>query len=352
MAKKHHYMTYHERLRLEAYLKAGKSVAWIAEKLGFSERTIYYEKKRGEVFLIRNPRGIPIDTKEYSADKAQQIHSYNQTAKGRPLKIGNDHSYASFLENKILNDHFSPAAALAEARNTEQQTTICTSTLYSYIDKGIFWKLTNKDLLIKGKRKKRRYRKIQRIAHPLLPSISNRPQKINDRSEYGHWEMDLVVGKRGKGAALLTLTERQTRQELIFKIPDKKASSIQSVFDRMEKKMKNFKNEFKSITTDNGSEFLQYEQLRKSIYGGARFEIYYCHSYAAWEKGSNENHNRMIRRFFPKGTNFNNITKKQIQAVQHWMNHYPRKVLNWETPSGAAKRGPAWLKPQAGAPPL
>ena len=99
---------------------------------------------------------------------------------------------------------------------------------------------------------------------------------------------------------------------------------------------KAFRVKFQTITTDNGPEFLEYNLLIQSIYGGQRFQVYYCHSYSAWEKGSNENHNRMIRRFFPKGTDFTRITKKQIQAVEDWMNHYPRKILNWYAPCEAA----------------
>lgn len=105
----------------------------------------------------------------------------------------------------------------------------------------------------------------------------------------------------------------------------------------LERKMrKGFRNIFRSITTDNGPEFLEYDKLIQSIYGGKRFDVYYCHSYAAWEKGTNENHNRMIRRWFPKGTDFTRVTKKDIAELQNWMNSYPRKVLNWQTPEEIA----------------
>lgn len=69
---------------------------------------------------------------------------------------------------------------------------------------------------------------------------------------------------------------------------------------------------------------------------GNRFDVYYCHSYAAWEKGSNENHNRMVRRWFPKGTNFAKVTRKELQWVEDWMNRYPRKILGWSCPLEAA----------------
>ena len=333
MMKKQHYMTRDERYQLEAYLRAGKPVSWIAREMGFCERTIYYEKKRGayEHECMWNTEI------RYSADKAHQVHKYNQTAKGRPLKIGNDRVYADYLEHKILTDRFSPAAALAAARKAGHQTSVCVSTLYSYIDKGIFLHLTNKALWVKSKKRKRCYEPVRRIAHPNLPSITLRPERIGQRTEYGHWEMDLIIGKVGTKPVLLTLTERKTRQELIFKLPNRKAATIRSVFNRLEKQTPHFQEKFRSITTDNGPEFLEYELLRKSAcHKGNRFEIYYCHSYAAWEKGSNENHNRMIRRFFPKGTDFNKITKKQVAAIQDWMNNYPRKILNWETPMEVA----------------
>lgn len=330
MTKKQHYMTRSERDKLEAWLRCKKPVAWIARELGFARQTIYNEIRRGayehDCYHYTEIR--------YSADKAQQIHDYMQTGKGRPLKIGTDRAYADFLEDKIVKNRFSPAAALAAARAEGHRTRVCVSTLYSYIDKGVFLHLTNQHLWEKGRKKKRDYEPVRRIAHPRLPNIEDRPKEISQRLEAGHWEMDLVVGRSGSRAVLLTLTERQSRRELIFKLPNRQAATVRKIFDGLEHKLgKNkFRKTFLSITTDNGSEFLEYEKLRRSIYGGVRFDLYYCHSYAAWEKGSNENHNRMIRRFFPKGTDFDKVTKKRITELQDWMNGYPRKILDWKTP--------------------
>lgn len=330
MTKKQHYMTKSERDKLEAFLRVHKPVAWIAKELGFCRQTIYNEIKRG---AYQHNVNYAYETR-YSADKAQMIHDYNQTGKGRPLKIGHDRAYADFLERKILTDRFSPAAALAAARGMGFQTRVCVSTLYSYIDKRVFLHLSNKHLWQKGRKKKRDYEPVRRIAHPKLPSIEDRAERINQRMEPGHWEMDLVVGCSGSRAVLLTLTERWSRRELIFKLPDRRAVSVRKIFDGLERKLgkTKFREIFRSITTDNGPEFLEYELLRRSIYGGTRFDLYYCHSYSAWEKGSNENHNRMIRRFFPKGTDFSKVTKKRIAELQDWMNRYPRKVLGWKTP--------------------
>lgn len=296
--------------------------------------------RRGECDVVHNRHGYYYDEKEYSAVKGQQIHKRNQETRGRPpMKIGSDIKYANFLEGKILKDRFSPAAALAAARASGLfKTSVSVNTLYSYIDKGIFFELTNKELWQKGKKHKAGEKPERRTIHPKLPSIEDRPEVVNQRVEFGHWEMDLVVGCSGSRAALLTLTERQTRQELIFKLPDKRAASVRAVFDRLERDMgrKRFREQFKSITTDNGPEFLEYNKLRQSIRDGPRFDIYYCHSYSAWEKGTNENHNRMIRRWFPKGTDFNKVSKREIAAIQAWMNGYPRKVLGWKTPMEAA----------------
>ena len=343
MTKKQHYMTKKERDKLEAYLEAGKGVSWIARKLGFCRQTIYNEMQRGA--YLHTVRWW--DEVRYSADKAQQIHEYNQTAKGRPLKIGTDRAYADFLERKMLGiqengkvdrrKRYSPAAALELARREGFETSVCVSTLYSYIGKRVFLNLSNQNLWEKGKQKQKK-KPVRRSPHPLLPSIVDRPEAASKRSEPGHKEIDLIVGKSKSKAAVLTMTDRKKRDELAFKIPDKRAASVRAVFDRLERKLgkRRFRETFKSITTDNGSEFLEYEELTKSIYGGKRFEVYYCHSYSAWEKGTNENHNRLLRRFFPKGTDFTKVSQREIQEAVDFLNSYPRKILGWKTPAEAA----------------
>ena len=131
--RKQHYMTEQERHQLEAMRRNKIPVREIARQLGFCERTIYYELKRGS--YIHTCKYW--DETRYSAQKGQQIHRYNQTAKGRPLKIGSDHTFAAYIEHKIIVDRYSPAAALAAARRYNFQTRICVSTLYSYIDKRL-----------------------------------------------------------------------------------------------------------------------------------------------------------------------------------------------------------------------
>ena len=181
MTKKQHYMTERERYKLESYLEAGRGVSWIARKLGFCRQTIYNEIERGK---YTHDCGW-YEEERYSADKGQQIHKYNQTAKGRPLKIGTDRAYANFLERKMLGvqdsgkvdrrKRYSPAAALELARREGFETSVCVGTLYSYIDKRVFLNLSNKDLWEKG-RVKQKKQKVRRSPHPLLPSIEDRPE--------------------------------------------------------------------------------------------------------------------------------------------------------------------------------
>lgn len=336
MTKKQHYMTPDERQQLEALYTAKIPVSRIAKQLGFCRQTIYNELHYGAYTRVVKPFGIYRDETYYSAEKARQKHNYAQAGKGRPLKIGNNRAYAEFLERCMLGvqengkaerrKRCSPSAALELARREGFATRVCAATLYSYISKGVFLHLTNKDLWEKSKRKKQDYEPVQRIAHPLLPSITERPDYINSREEPGHCEMDLVVScSKGKGG-LLTLTERSGRYEFIRKIPNKKAETIRAALKEIKRKLP--PGAIKSITTDNGSEFLQYEELQAVV----ACPVYYCHSYAAWEKGSNENHNRMIRRWFPKGTDFGKVSAKEIAACEAWMNDYPRKSLGWLTP--------------------
>ena len=328
MTKKQHYMRYDERIRLEEKLRYKVPVAQIARELGFSRAAVYDEIRRGSY----NHNCGWHDEKRYSADIGQAYQNQKRLNKGRDLKIGNDRAFADFLEEKILREKCSPAAALELAKRKGFTTTVCVSTLYSYIEIGLFVRLTSADLPEKPKRKPRSEGKQSRVVHSKLPSITDRPSAVRERTEYGHWEMDLIVGPQESSTVLLTLTERRSRQEMIFKLPNRKASSVRAVFDRLERTMPDFYRRFQTITTDNGPEFLEHDLLIKSVLGGQRFTVYYCHSYAAWEKGTNEVHNLMIRRWFPKGTDFTEISERKIKAVERWMNHYPRKILGWKTP--------------------
>lgn len=150
--KKFKQMSKSDRIKMEALLNAGLSKAAVAEQLHFHRSTIYREYDKGK-YMHRNSDYT--EEERYSSDLGQKAHDYAQEGKGRSLKIGNDRKLAEYIENKIVDNRFSPEAALAEVARSgiEFKTTISVRTLYRYIDNGIFLKLTNKDLPIKSKKK-------------------------------------------------------------------------------------------------------------------------------------------------------------------------------------------------------
>lgn len=325
-----------DRIRIEALLKAGTKVKEIAAILRVHRSTIYREIKRGKFTALNSDL-----TKEerYSPDIAQGKYEENLKNKGGNLKIGNDIKLANYIEKTILKKNYSPAAALGEIKAKGQESAfsvmICVATLYSYIDKGIFLHLTNKDLPVK-KNRKRKYKRVKKTQTRAAAgdSIEKRPEEIKTRNEFGHWEMDTVKGKRGKSKnSLLVLTERKTRKEIIMKLPEHTAAAVVHAIDEIEKKLgRNFKQVFKTITMDNGNEFSDCEGIeRSSIYEGNRTKTYYCHPYSSYERGSNEVANKMIRRHIPKGASFDEKTDKEIQKIEDWINNYPRRIHDYKT---------------------
>lgn len=332
MGKYYSQFTEKERYQLEALLKAKTPLKDIAVILGKNVKSIYNERKKGEIELLNSDL---TKRKEYLADRGQQVYEENKSKQGAKMKIGNDYKLAEFIEKRIIENKFSPEAVLMEIDNNPElnfKTKICTTTLYSYIDKGIFLNLTNKHLPVKRKKRKGEYKRTVALRNLKGRSIEERPSEILERNEFGNWELDTVVGARGKGkACLLVFTERTTRVELIRKIPDKKSESVIKALDKIEKELgaKKFRENFKTITMDNGVEFLNHEGIEKSCINKKtqRTTTYYCHPYSSWERGSNENANKLIRRFIPKGDLIENYTDEQINYIEHWINNYPRKLF-------------------------
>ena len=332
-ARKWKQLSERERYQIEVLFQSGLTPIEIGKKIGRDRRTIEREIIRGSV-IQRDTQWR--DKLRYCADAGQRIHDERANNKGRPLKIGHDHKLAAYIEQKIGTERYSPDAVIGEikAKGIRFYTQICTKTVYNYIDKNVFLNITNKDLPVKKNGKKRRYRKTGTVALNNLKgrSIEERPESVESREEPKHWEMDCVIGK-GK-ACLLVMTERTSRKELIFKLKAKKQEHVIAVLDELEKRYKSrFREIFKSITMDNGCEFLNQEALEASYLRAKqkRTTCYYAHPYSAWERGSNEVANKLIRRFVPKGTNIDHLTKADIRRIEHWMNNYPRRIFGYRT---------------------
>jgi IS30 family transposase len=339
------HFTWDERLRLQYYyagtnrypkIRSPKSLGILFCK---SERTIRREIKRG---LVQHTTTELKKVMVYNADAAQRDAESKHSAKGASIKLGKDWRLVSAILNLIKEKKYSPYAIIQHFKknNWPGETRICEKTIYNYIAAGDITGITMKDLLYQGKRYKPKGRPRKHSnAMNAVRSIDKRPAEANERMVAGHWEMDTVYsGKNCSRSCLLTLTERKTRVEIVRKIPDRTAASVKVEIDKMERQMGtlNFRKLFLSITPDNGVEFSNAEALEKSILTkNQRTTLFFSHPYSSFERGTNENHNGIIRRFIPKGSDIGLEKKSSIRKIQDWMNNYPRKILGGKTPREA-----------------
>ena len=333
------HLTRNDRLRIERWMRQGWRPKQIADKLRVHPSTIYRELKRGAYDRL-NGDTWKMET-AYSPDIAEEKYQAQLREKGPDLKIGKDHELAEYIERTILERDCSPAAVLGYAmmEGKKFKTTVSVQTIYKYIKMGLFLRITQVDLPRRGKHK-HSYKKVktkkEQARASAGESIENRAPEVKDREEFGHWEMDTVYSKRNTTSkALLVLTERKTRKEIIIGVPNRKAETIVRALDALERKMGavKFRKIFKSITVDNGSEFAAAEEMERSAINKTirRTAVYFCHPYSSWERGSNENNNIMIRRKHPKGTDFSKVSAAQIKATENWINNYPRKILGYKS---------------------
>ncbi len=323
---KYKHINYSEREMIERWInKDAKNNQEIAELLDKSERTIRRERNRGKV-ITRD--SLWREVEQYSAVIAQEAYEYNLRDKGTNLKIGTDLDIIREIEKLLIDEKKSP-----EVVKVELGLSFSARTLRNYIKSGEIFNLNKDHSIYKKESNTKNVEK--RIAKHTPPekSIEFRPEEANQRIEYGHWEGDLIIGKRKKGAVLLTLTERMKREEIIIKLPNKQGEEVAKAFNRLERKLgSKFYKKFKTITFDNGPEFQKYELLEKScLRKTPRFKIYYAHPYCSGERGSNENNNRMIRRWIPKGTSIDNISNEFIQYIEDWLNNYLRPMFGYKS---------------------
>ncbi len=328
-------LTWNDRLKIEAWLRVKTPVKVMAEALGVHISTIYREIKRGQYEHLNTDWTTEV---RYSPEISEQKKQEFLRAKGGDLKIGNDIEYADYLEYKVAVDKYAPGAILGEIKRKglKFNTSISKTTFYRYIENGVFLTLTNKSLPVKKNKTAHKYDKVQRAARPAKgDSIEKRPEEIAERITFGHWEMDCVEGKKGTKKTLLVLTERKTRNEIIRIMKDKTAASVVRALNALEREHgpELFAQVFRTITVDNGSEFTDLCGMEQSclLSGCSRTKLYFCHPYSAYERGSNENQNKMVRRHYPKGYDFTHTTPAEIRKLEKWINNYPREIFDYYT---------------------
>lgn len=335
------HLSFTKRIQIETLLKHKIPVKEIAESLGVHVSTIYREVKRGTYekkirkhdYYERAYKTV----EAYSPDIAQEKYRFHLQNKGLPIKLGNDLELANYIENRIINGRLTPLSVIGEIKEKRLpfKTSICVRTLYNYIYKGVFLNLSEKNLVFEGKRRKHK-KSLPTIARaPKGLSIEMRPADILKREEFGHWEMDCVAGIKNSHSALLVLTERLTRREIVCKMERQTADNVVNCINALERRYGElFPKIFKTVTVDNGAEFTSFDEMQRSVFGDEkRTTIYYCHPYCSFERGTNERMNREIRRIFPKGTNFDKVSESEIAKMEEWLNDYPREILHFKSPN-------------------
>ena len=316
------HLTPYQRGEIQALLREGLPKTKIAQTIGIARSTLYAELARGTVTQMNSDL---TKRHEYFADTGQLVYQAHRTACRKPYKVDVASDFLRHIERAILEDKLSPDAVCGRAKLTgEFAETGCTKTVYNYIDLGII-RVKNIDLPLRVRRNNKRHhcRRNRRI---LGDSIENRPNAVNERQEFGHWEIDTVVGERTAGAVLLTLDERMTRRRHILKISGKTKTAVAAGLDFLRQEYgANFPKVFKSITSDNGSEF---SGLTAAFSEGC---VYFAHPYSSGERGTNEKQNSLVRRFIPKGKDIARVSDYTVQKTQEWINNLPRKILGYRT---------------------
>lgn len=314
------YLTEKDRYLIEKSLKQKIPVKKIAEMIGCCRATVYNEIKRG-TFIARGD--LWQDEKRYGYDVGQRVHKANMSRRGCKRKLSGDDPFLSAVAALILNEKYSPEAALY----TLSDHKLCVKSIYNYVHARLIRGVAVNNLLYARPKSDKKY-KTKRKEFERGRSIEERPKEILERKEYGHWEMDTVYSSKDDLTCLLVLSERMSRDELIFKIKDRTAKSVIKALDQYERKIGSpaFREKFKTITCDNGMEFADWQSIERSCRTKKnRTTVYFCHPYCSGERGTNENSNRFIRRWIPKGDDIGLYSKAEIQAIQDWMNHYPRR---------------------------
>jgi len=293
----------------------------IAKRLGRSRSTITREIKRN---AIKGEKGEI----KYAAKEAEKKYRERRKQTGAKIKLASTMDLIKYVEKKILKKNWSPDAAIGRAKLEHPEwKTISTKTYYNYVDRALVNVRTIDLTLKKCNRPKKR--RIAKGKKQLGRSIDERPEEANTREELGHWEMDTVVGKREKSEVLLTLTERVTGLEIIYRMQGRAAKDTEATLKKVKARFgKNFHHVFKSITADNGSEFSSSKKLESIL----KIPIYHAHPYSSYERGTNENYNGIIRRFIPKGTPIESIPDSLIRRIESFMNSLPRKRFGYQMP--------------------
>jgi IS30 family transposase len=316
--RKYKQITFEERVQIESYLNLDKCPAEIGRLIDRPKCTISREIKRNS-------------SETYQANIAQLLVNATNKHKHTESKIGKSkllYRYIRFcLHFRMSPEQISNKLRTEHADRMELQ--ISHESIYTYI---YVWCKGELRKELKDHLRRHKYQRGSsrtggktKVLIPDRVSISERPETANDRTIAGHWESDLIIGKEGK-SAIGTIVERTTRAVIIVPLSSRDAPTVCQAFaDELKSLPEQMR---KTMTHDNGLEMASHNLFTKET----QIKVYFADPYSPWQRGTNENTNMLIRDFFPKGTDFNLVTKEQLKRVQNILNCRIRKTLNWKSP--------------------
>lgn len=319
----YHRLSFDEREEISRLLAKGLSMRVISKNLDRSPSTISREIKRTSKRSNR-----------YRAIQAQRYATWMRHITKKQPKINTDQRLRSFVFDHLRKGHWTPeqiANRMKFLYPYDMSMRISYESIYKYI--YVMPRSTLRKQIIKCLRRKHVNRRKHKDRHKCSPiqdylSIEERPKEVADQIIPGHWEGDLIMGSKNE-SAIGTLVERTTYMTFIVKLKDKDSMSVRKAFA---KEFLSIPEKLKlTLTYDQGQEMAQHKLFTKDT----NISVYFAHPHSPWERGINENINGIIRQFFPKGTNFNRVSRARIKEVQDLINDRPRKRLEWHTPHEA-----------------
>jgi len=308
MAYQH--VTRDQRLIIDHGLRMGKRKADIARDIGVHRSTLTREPQRNTA------TGLP-----YTADiAAYHAARRRREANGKRRKILPGAPLEAFIIKK-LRERWSPDEIAKRWNAEREEWHVCPQTIYTWIrDHREF-----RQYLLLG-RKRRRKQKYVKVVIPNKRMIDTRPVRIATRKTLGHWEGDTIVSTC-RQQSIATFSERKSGFLIGGKMEDRTAETMTRVTTEQFKKHcpKHLR---KTCTNDNGPEFAMHEKTEKNL----SMRMYFAFPYHSWERGTNENTNRLLRAFFPKSMRFEELTQEDVDRVVDLLNHRPRKRLDYRTP--------------------
>lgn len=326
MKKKYKRLSFEERVKIETLLKENRSNSYIAKQLNRSTSTISKEIN----IWVRKPTDI------YNAAIAHFCALEINKTKRAEDKINEHPRLKMFIYRSLLNGT-SPelmAGQLKLLYPNDPIMSISHESIYKHIYRHRQSSLGKK--LIKllpyhhHKRRAKRKSANNKVRIKDQVNIKDRPQHIEDRLEAGHLEADLMIGV-GQKSAIGTIVDRKTRHLIIVKIENRKSETVTQEFAKYLNMQPKYLR--RTMTYDNGMEMANHKWLSENT----GMDIYFANPYSSWERGTNENTNGLIRRFLPKGTDFNNVTIEELKRIENNLNNRPRKVLGFKTPNQIRK---------------